>query len=130
MNRFCFVVVCSVINITCHAQRYDRTRTYDVIGLPNGEEVWDCICKAFPFILLGLTIIGLQLYGQKHTAENSEDKGSWWGCLGFVLIGVGVIMMLPLLAWVEAFFVSVVSAFGFIGLLCLIWMWITGRLGK
>ena len=110
----------------CHAQRYDRTRTYDVIGLPNGEEVWDCICKAFPFILLGLTIIGLQLYGQKHTAENSEDKGSWWGCLVFVLIGVGVIMMLPLLAWVEAFFVSVVSAFGFIGLLCLIWMWITG----
>ena len=50
MRRILVLVALFSTVCHCHAQRYDRTRTYDVIGLPNGEEVWDCICKAFPLV--------------------------------------------------------------------------------
>ena len=39
-------------------------------------------------------------------------------------IGIAVLIMLPLLAWIEAVFVSIISILAVIGIIILIWEWI------
>ena len=126
MKRLLFTSVCLTSSMLCTAQRYYDTRTYDIIGLPDGEEISDCLGKGIPFLLIGLVIFFICIQRSKQAMkENKEDKGSWWGCLSLILIGIGVIIMLPLLAWIEAITVSLISIVTIVGVIYLIWQWIT-----
>lgn len=110
----------------CWAQRYDGMRTYDIIGLANGEEISDCISKGLPFLVVGLIIFYICIKKSKLAIkENREEKGSWWGCISLILIGISIIIMLPLLAWVEAVTVSIISLLAIVAIIFLIWKWIT-----
>lgn len=114
------------LSIPALAQRYDNTRTYDIIGLADGDEISDCLGKGMPFLLIGLLILLICIYRSKQAVkEKGEDKGSWWGCLSLILIGVGIIIMLPLLAWIEAIVVSVISILAIVAIVYFIWEWIT-----
>ena len=126
MKRLLFTSACLISSMLCVAQRYNDTRTYDIIGLPDGEEISDCLGKGMPFLLIGLVIFFVCIRRSKQAMkENKEDKGSWWGCLGLILIGIGVIIMLPLLAWIEAVIVFLISILAIAGAVYLIWKWIS-----
>ena len=38
------------------AQRYDNTRTYDIIGLADGDEIMDALAIGIPLIIVGFLI--------------------------------------------------------------------------
>ena len=126
MKRLLFTSACLICCILCTAQRYSDTRSYDIIGLSGGEEISDCLGKGLPFLLVGLVIFFICfLRSRQAIKENREDKGSWWGCLSLILIGIGIIIMLPLLAWIEAIVVFLISILAIAGAIYLIWEWIT-----
>ncbi|MCR8912098.1 hypothetical protein NW211_08805 [Barnesiella sp. ET7] len=107
------------------AQCYDEKRTYDVIGLAKGNEISECLIKGLPFLLIGLFLLCYNIkYSQIAKKENKEEKGSWSGCLSLILIGIAVLIMLPLLAWIEAILVSIISILAVLGIIILIWGWI------
>ena len=56
MNRELALFCLFFLNGHCWAQRYDGMRTYDIIGLANGEDISDCISKGLPFLVAGLII--------------------------------------------------------------------------
>lgn len=40
-----------VFPVLCFAQRYYSERSYDIIGLADGNEIRDCLVKGLPFFL-------------------------------------------------------------------------------
>lgn len=115
-----------VLCICSMAQRYSPERSYDVIGLAGGDEISDCLTKGLPFLLIGLLILFACIKDvKKAEKEKKEAKESWFGCLGLVLIGISVIIMLPLLAWIEAIVVSIIGILFFVAIIFLIYNWIT-----
>ncbi len=125
MKRILSLFCTTFFNTLCQAQRYTRTRTYDVVGLADGEEISDCIEKGLPFLIIGLITLYICIKNSKQaTKENREEKGSWWGCLSLVLIGIGIIIMLPLLAWIEAVTVSIINILAIVAIVFLIYEWI------
>lgn len=125
MKKIFLLLISSIIYTHCIAQRYDGKRTYDIIGLANGNEIGECLIKGIPFLLIGLILLCYNIKrSQIAMKENKEEKGSWSGCLSLILIGIAVLIMLPLLAWIEAVFVSIISILGVIGIIILIWEWI------
>lgn len=117
MKRF-FAIFCSIFfNILCSAQRSDGTRSYDVVGLPKAEKIIGCIEKGSPFLIIGLIMLYICIKSTKRaTRENRKEKDSWWGCLSLILIGVGVIIMLPLFAWIEFVVASIISIVAVVGI--------------
>ena len=112
--------------ISCFSQRYRSERSYDIIGLANGDEISDCLEKGLPFFLIGLAILLICVANiRQEEKEGRENKGSWWGCFSFILIGIGAIIMLPLLAWIEAVVVSIVGVLTVGVILYCIWEWVT-----
>lgn len=110
----------------CWAQRYDGTRTYDVIGLSDREKIGDCIVEGSPFLVIGLIIFYISIKNYRQAIkENREEKGSWLGCLSLILIGTSIIIMLPLLAWIEAIAVSIISILAIVAVVILIYKGIT-----
>ncbi len=126
MKRVLLIFYTILFNTFCWAQRYDGTRTYDVIGLANGDEISDCIEKGLPFLIIGLIILYICIKNSKQaTKESREEKGSWWGCLSLILIGIAIIIMLPLLAWIEAIAVSIISILAIVAIVFIIYKEIT-----
>lgn len=129
MKKIFLLLISFVVYAHCIAQRYDETRTYDIIGLANGDEIRECLIEGLPFLLIGLLLLFYNIKRlQLATKENKEEKGSWSGCLALILIGIAIIIMLPLLAWIEAVFVSVYSILAvmaiIIFIIILIWEWV------
>ena len=109
MKKIFLLLISSIIYTHCIAQRYDGKRTYDIIGLANENEIGECLIKGIPFLLIGLILLCYNIKcSQIAMKENKEEKGSWSGCLSLILIGIAVLIMLPLLAWIEAVFVSII----------------------
>ena len=103
------------------SQRYSD-RSYDIIGLANGDKISECISNGLPFLILGIIIIFFSLSSsQKEAKEKGQSSGSPWGCLGMILVGVSAIIMLPLLAWIEAATVSIITLLSILAILFLIW---------
>ena len=110
------------------AQRYDDTRTYDIIGLPDGDEVIECLTMGIPVLLAGLILLFLlSKFSDKNKDENN-NSGWWCGCLSVILIGISIFIMLPLFSWIEAIVVSIVSIVCILGIIVLIFGWLTGKL--
>lgn len=126
MKRIFVAFLGLVLCICSMAQRYSPERSYDIIGLAGGDEISDCLTKGLPFLLIGLLISFICYKGiKKAEKEKKEAKESWLGCLGLVLIGISVIIMLPLLAWIEAIIVSIIGILFFVAIIFLIYNWIT-----
>lgn len=105
------------------AQRYDNTRTYDIIGLADGDEIMDALAIGIPLIIVGFLIAWFTMWG-KSEEEKQKDSGNNIGCIGVLIIIIGLFALLPLLTWIEAIITSIVSIGIIIGLICLIFMWI------
>jgi len=87
------LLLLALCNDVCFAAYEPRGRTYDLnvpdIGLPNGEEV-----------IVGLLIGVLAIVIGQLTVRIKDNETM--GCIGVLLHIVGVIALLPLIAWICA----------------------------
>lgn len=85
----------------CPAQRYSQERTYDIVGLADGDEIIEALQLGIPLLVIGFLIAYFSMWRKTHKEKQSE-KGSTIGCIGIIIIGIGFIVLLPLWTWVEA----------------------------
>lgn len=78
-----------------------RAYNHPNIGLPQGSEVVIGLIVAFVILPLGYWII-----------QNSKNN-SYGGCLGMILMGTGMIALLPLLSWLFSI-IGLVVGVGFL----------------
>lgn len=81
------------------AQRYDSKRLYD-FGLADSKELSHSLSIAIPCLIVGFIICWVTMWGRPQ-AENPDDKVSYIGCGGCLIMAVGGFFLLPLLAYVE-----------------------------
>ena len=84
-----------------------RMRDFPNIGLPQGSEVGIGCIVALIVLPLGFIII-----------RSSKDS-SYGGCLGMILMGIGIIALLPLLAWLFSI-INLVVDIGFLAFIVLV----------
>lgn len=84
-----------------------RMRDFPNIGLPQGSEVGIGCIVALIVLPLGFIII-----------RSSKDS-SYGGCLGMILMGIGIIALLPLLAWLFSI-INLVVGIGFLAFIVLV----------
>lgn len=94
--------------IAANAQRYSDDRLYDVVGLADGDEIANALKTGIPLIIVGLLIAYFSMW-RKTGKEKQSEKGSTIGCIGIIIIGIGLFVLLPLWTWVEAIGVTLVS---------------------
>ena len=92
----------------CAAQRYRPERTYDIVGLADGDEIANALKIGIPLIIVGLLIAYFSMW-RKTDNEKQNEKGSTIGCIGIIIIGIGLFALLPLWTWGEAIGVTLVN---------------------
>jgi len=97
-----------LINIVCFAQRRPTERSFEVIGLPDGDEIGNSLKIAIPLIIIGLLIAYIFMWSKTGT-DKENNTYSYIGCLGIIIVAVGAFFLLPLLAWVEYIFTTILS---------------------
>ena len=96
------------VTLECAAQRYRPERTYDIVGLADGDEIANALKIGIPLIIVGLLIAYFSMWRNTNKEKQSE-KGSTIGCIGIIIIGIGFFVLLPLWTWVEVIGVTIVS---------------------
>jgi hypothetical protein len=94
----------------CLAKRYGNPHLYE-LGLPSGEEVGTSLLKAIPLLVIGFIIAYACMWSKKD-----GEKTSSFGCVGVVIMAIGGIFLLPLLAYVELIFQSILGIVFLIGI--------------
>lgn len=111
--------------IAANAQRYSDDRLYDIVGLADGDEISNALGIGIPLIIVGLLIAYFSMWRNKD-----NEKGSTIGCIGIVIIGIGLFALLPLWTWVEAIGVTLVNVIIGIGIILAIIYYIYKALKK
>lgn len=91
-----------------HAQRRYSERSYEVTGLPDGDEVGESLLIAIPLLLVGF-LIAYGFMWSKKEPNKASDTSTNIGCFGVIIMAIGVFFLFPLLTWVEYIFVSIYS---------------------
>lgn len=108
LKRFSAFFLCILITLESSAQRYRPERTYDIVGLADGDEITNALKIGIPLIITGLLIAYFSMW-RKTDKEKQNENGSTIGCIGIILIGIGFFVLIPLWTWVEAIGVTLVS---------------------
>lgn len=106
--------------VNSYSQRYSSERTYDIIGLPGGNEIMDALKIGIPLLIVGFIIAYIFMWS-KSDEEKQKGEGSTMGCIGVIIMGIGFLTLLPLWAWVEAVGVTLVSIVSVIGVIFIIY---------
>lgn len=96
------------ISIISLAQRGGTERSYEVIGLADGDEIVESLKIAIPLLIVGFLIAYIFMWSKKDTSK-SDNASINIGCFGITIMGVGAIFLLPLLVWVEFIFVNIIT---------------------
>lgn len=80
-------------------------RSYEIIGLPDGDEIGKSLTIAIPLLIIGFLIAYGFMWSKKDN-EKVNNASTNIGCLGVIIMGIGFFFLLPLLAWFEFIFVS------------------------
>ena len=100
-----------LVSNTCLAQRYQRS--FEVFGFPDGEQIGDSLKIAIPLLLILAFVIAKGNKGSK-----TKDT---LGCIGWIILLVGIFFLFPLLIWVESIVASIWSILLILGIVvCII----------
>ena len=97
----------------CVAQRYQRS--FEVFGFPDGEQMGESLKIAIPLLLIGLFFVFVIAKGNK----GSKTKDTL-GCIGWIILLIGVFFLFPLLIWVEGIVASIWNILLVIGIVIVI----------
>jgi len=137
MRKVFLITLTMFLSFTSFAQRepWDDGRGgtepgYEVIGLHDGDTVVNYLKIALPLLIIGFLISYLSMWSKKDTSQISDTE-SKVGCLGMIIMGVGVFFLIPLLGWVELIGKSLMSLGFFlmiiIGLIYIVYSAITKK---
>lgn len=117
INIFIFLLAYCV---NSYSQRYSSERTYDIIGLPDGDEIMDALKIGIPLLIAGFIIAYIFMWS-KSNEEKQKEEGTTMGCIGVIIVmGIGFLALLPLWAWVEAIATTLVSIVFVVGIIFII----------
>lgn len=120
--KYIFLVFIILLGSTLiFAQDLTGPRGYEIWGLAGGKEIWKSILISLPFFIVG--ILMLVFAGKGNSNEQSKKNSSLSdnsGCIGVILVGIGLFCLLPLLDWVEFIGVSIMKLFFIVAILVLI----------
>lgn len=125
LKKICTLLLLIGVPTLGIAQRYTE-RSYEIIGLADGDEIADALMVGLPLLLVGFLIAYIFMWG-KSDEEKQKGEGSTMGCIGTILMGAGFLCLIPLLAWIEAIGVTVVFVVFVIVIICALWGWLTGK---
>ena len=108
LKRFSAFFLCILITLESNAQRYRPERTYDIVGLADGYEITNALKIGIPLMIAGLLIAYFSMW-RKTDKEKQNENVSTIGCIGIIIIGIGLLILIPLWTWVEAIGVTLVS---------------------
>jgi hypothetical protein len=108
MKKLSITALAMLTSIICFAQRGGTERTYEIIGLADGDEIAESLKIAIPLIIVGFLIAYIFMWSKKE-ASNTSDASTNIGCLGIIIMAIGAFFLLPLLAWVEYIFVNIMT---------------------
>ncbi|MBQ6228450.1 MAG: hypothetical protein IJK08_07815 [Prevotella sp.] len=115
MKRFCSLIIFLIISNIILA--YGEGRLYD-FGLPKGEEVGNSLIIAIPLLIIGFIICWFTMWNDDKKERSKAEQNT--GCVGCLIMLIGGAFLIPLLAWVEALFSSVLGVVVVIGIIVLI----------
>ncbi|MBQ5740455.1 MAG: hypothetical protein IIV53_01205 [Bacteroidaceae bacterium] len=111
MKRYILTGILPFISISTSLCAEPSGRGYDScapdLGLPEGNEVLTGFIIAIIAIPIGYAILNA---GKR---DNTSDESLFPGCMGVILIGGGLVCLLPLVAWLFSI-LSAVLAIGFV----------------
>ena len=107
MNKLLFIFITSTIAIPLMARRSVTQRSYEILGLSNSKEISESLKVGIPLLLIGFIIAYVFMWGR----EKKDGPYTNIGFIGFVLMIIGGVYLIPLLTWVEYIFVSLYSVF-------------------
>jgi len=97
-----------VTSIVCYAQRRPSKRSFEVIGLPDGDKIADSLKIAIPLLIVGFLIAYIFMWSKKDK-DKIDNVSTNIGCFGIIVMAVGAFFLLPLFAWFEFIFSSIMS---------------------
>ncbi|WP_130736934.1 hypothetical protein [Flavobacterium sp. J27] len=108
MKKLFTTVLTMLTSIICFAQRGGTERSYEAIGLADGDEIAESLKIAIPLLIVGFLIAYIFMWSKKDTSK-TDDASTNIGCFGIIIMAVGAFFLLPLLAWVEYIFVNIMT---------------------
>jgi predicted membrane channel-forming protein YqfA (hemolysin III family) len=105
MKRIFLTTFTNLISVVCFSQRGVTERSYETVGLLNGDQILDSLKIAIPLIVVGFLIANNFVWSKKDT-DKIDETSTKIGCFGIIIMAGGVFFLLPLLSWVEFIFVN------------------------
>lgn len=59
--------------INCYSQRYSPERTYDIIGLPDGNKIMDALKIGIPLLIVGFIIAYTFMWGKSNEEKRKGE---------------------------------------------------------
>lgn len=108
MKKIYVTALIMLTSFICLAQPGVTERSYEVIGLADGDEIAKSLKIAIPFLIIGFLIVYIFMWPKKNSSKTS-DASTYVGCLGIIIMAIGAFFLFPLLAWVEYIFVNIMT---------------------
>lgn len=90
-------------NIILSQRRYSE-KGYEIVGLPDGDKVGDSLMIGLPILFIGFLIAYFSMWSKQ--AQSKEETSSI-GCIGVIIMIIGLFFLLPILLWFEFIFSSI-----------------------
>lgn len=104
---------------TVLATRYER-RFWEDWGLPSGKEATESLAFGIPILIVGLLLVFLDDKTKTPDEKKAGKGSSKVGCFGLLLVFIAAIILLPILLWGEAIFVSIINVLVVLALVILV----------
>lgn len=100
-------------------------RSFEVTGLPDGNEIMETLPAGIGFLILGIILVAIAVSHKKDDGSPSDDPVDKikFGC-GCASLIAAAVCLLPLLAWIEFGFVTSISVMAALCVAFLVLHWI------
>ena len=102
----------------CNAQTYRRS--YEVTGLPKSNTVVDSLMIGVPLLIIGFAIAWIFMWKDANKGKRQEGFPVL-GIIGLLIMGIGFVLLLPLLVWIEAIGGILISVAILIGIILFVY---------
>lgn len=108
MKKILTTTLTMLTSIICLAQHVGTKRSYEVIGLADGDKIAESLKIAIPLLIVGFLIAYIFMWSKKDTSK-TDGASTNIGCFGMIIMAVGAFFLLPLLSWAEYIFVNIMT---------------------
>lgn len=102
----------------CYARRGSSERAIDLLGIAKQDEVVKSLKISIILILIGLIVIYFTVWNKKDV-DKIDNLNLTFGYQGKIMVGIGLIFLIPLWTWIEYWLIYIFS-YGFIILIIIV----------